>query len=59
MGFPKLFWGKDIMHKVAQPVDPVNTSGHMTNKKCYILISTRPVITKLDRMVAYDKKPQT
>ena len=47
------------MHKVAQPVDPVNTSGHMTNKKRYILISTRPVITKLDRMVAYDKKPQT
>ena len=30
----------------------VYTSGHMTNKKRYISISTRPVATKLDRMVA-------
>ena len=28
-------------------------------KKRYISISTRPVATKLDRMVTYDKKPQT
>ena len=34
-------------------------SGHMTSKKRYISISTRPVATKLDRMVAYDKEPQT
>ena len=30
----------------------VYTSGHMTNKKRYISISTRPVAIKLDRMVA-------
>ena len=30
----------------------VYTSGHMTNKKRYISISTRPVATKLDRMMA-------
>ena len=34
----------------------MDTSGHMTNKKCCISISTRPVVTKLDRMLAYDKE---
>ena len=37
----------------------MDTLGHMTNKKRYISISTRPVATKLERIVAYDKKPQT
>ena len=37
----------------------MDTLGHMTNKKRYISISTRPVVTKLERIVAYDKKPQT
>ena len=37
----------------------MDTSGHMTNKKRSISISTRPVATKLDRMVVYDKKQQT
>ena len=32
---------------------------HMTNKKPYISISTRLVFTKLDRMVAYNNKPET
>ena len=35
-----------------------HTSGHLTNKKCYICISTRPVTTKPDNMVAYDKEPK-
>ena len=47
-----------INHKVIQTVDHVDTSGHMTNKKHSISISTRPVATKLDRMVAYDKNQQ-
>ena len=37
----------------------MDTSGHMTNKKRYSSNSTRPTATKLDRMVAYDKKPET
>ena len=37
----------------------METLGHVTNKKIYNSISTRPVATKLDRMVAYDKKSQT
>ena len=45
------------MHKITQPVDHVNTSGYMTNKKHYISISTWSVATKLDRMVAYGKEP--
>ena len=47
------------MHKITKPVYHVDTSSHMTNEKRYISISTRPVTTKLDRMVGYDKKPQT
>ena len=35
------------------------TSGHMTNKKQYVFISTRPVATKLDRIVVQLKEPQT
>ena len=34
----------------------VDKLGHMTNKNRYISISTRPVATKLDRMLAYDKE---
>ena len=34
----------------------VDKLGHMTNKNRYIYISTRPVATKLDRMVAYNKE---
>ena len=37
----------------------LNTSGRMTNKKRYISIFTRPVATKLDKIVTYDKDPQT
>ena len=37
----------------------MDTSGHMTNKKHYISISKRPVATKLDRNVEYDKDSQT
>ena len=37
----------------------MDTSGHMTNKKRYIYTFTRPVPTKLDRIVTYDKEPQT
>ena len=36
-----------------------NSTGHMTNKKDYISISTRPVTTKIDRMLAYYKELQT
>ena len=39
-----------------KPVDHVDTSCHMTNKK-RISISTRPMATKLEKMVAYDKEP--
>ena len=35
-----------------------HTTGHLTNKKCYTCISTRPVTTKPDNMVAYDKEPK-
>ena len=37
----------------------MDTSGHMTYKKRYISISKRPVDTKLDRMLAQTKEPQT
>ena len=37
----------------------MDTSVHMTNTTCYISISTRPVATKPDRMVAQLKEPQT
>ena len=37
-------------------VDHADTSGHMTTKK-RISISARPMATKLDKMVAYDKEP--
>ena len=37
----------------------MDASSHMTNKKRYISIFTRPVATKLDRIVTYDKEPQT
>ena len=37
----------------------MDTSGHMITEKRSISISTRPVASKLDRMVAYDKKQQT
>ena len=48
---------KMLLAKLHIPlVGHVGTSGHMTNKKCSISILTRPVATKLDRMVAYDKK---
>ena len=39
-----------------KPLDHVDTSGHMTTKK-RISISTRPMVTKLDKMVVYDKEP--
>ena len=37
----------------------MDISGHMTNKKRNIPISTRPVGAKFDGMVDYDKEPQT
>ena len=33
-------------------------SDHLTNKKLYIHISTRPVVTKPDGIVAYDEDPK-
>ena len=38
-----------------QPFDHVDTSGHMRTKKC-ISISKRPMFTKLEKMVAYNKE---
>ena len=35
------------------------TLGHMTNKKCHISISTRPVATNLHRMVDSNNNLQT
>ena len=40
-----------MLSRVTWPVDHVDILDHMTNKKQFISISTRPVVTKLDRMV--------
>ena len=53
------FWWENIIYKVTKIVDHVVTRRHMINKKKYICISTRPVVTKLGRMVEYTKKPPT
>ena len=53
------YWWKDVIHKVTWNVDHVDTSDHMTNKECYVSYSKRYGATKLDKMVACDKEPQT
>ena len=53
------FHEKMLSRKSKKLVDYVDTSDHMINKKRYISISTRPVPTELERVVAYDNKPQT
>ena len=47
---------KEIVKKDKCSVDHVDTLSHTTNKKRYISIFTKPVSTKLDEIVAYDKQ---
>ena len=53
------FWWRTIIHKVTKSTDYLVTSGHLTNKKGYIFISTNHAITKFERIVAYENNPQT
>ena len=51
------FWWGAVILQVTQPVDHVFTWGYVRNKKPCISTSTRPVVTKIYGMVAYDNEP--
>ena len=44
-------------HKATYSFDHVVTWAHATNELCYIFTSTRPIATKLNRMIAYNEEP--
>ena len=44
-------------HKATYSFDHVVTWAHATNELCYIFTCTRPIATKLNRMIAYNEEP--